>query len=52
MWGKGRVFYSTPGHTEESWNDPDIKTMYFETIKWAMGLTEGSTIPHPRPSHR
>ncbi len=50
MYGKGRVFYSTLGHTEESWQDPDIRTMYFEAIKWVLGMTEGSTAPHPRPS--
>jgi uncharacterized protein len=50
MYGKGRVFYSTLGHTEESWQDPDIRTMYFEAIKWALGLTEGSTASHPRPA--
>ncbi len=49
LYGKGRVFYSTLGHTEESWDDPDIKTMYFEAIKWALRMTEGSTTPHPRP---
>ena len=48
MYGKGRVFYSTLGHTEESWNDPDIQKMYFEAIKWALGMTEGSTASHPR----
>ena len=50
MYGKGRVFYSTLGHTEESWNDPDIRKMYFEAIKWVLGMTEGSTTPHPRPA--
>ena len=50
MYGKGRVFYSTLGHTEESWNDPDIRKMYFEAIKWALGMTEGSTASHPRPA--
>jgi type 1 glutamine amidotransferase len=49
MYGKGRVFYSTLGHTPESWSDPDIRTMYFEAIKWVLGMTEGSTAPHPRP---
>jgi len=49
MYGKGRVFYSTLGHTEESWDDPDIRKMYFEAIKWALGMTEGSTASHPRP---
>jgi len=50
LYGNGRVFYSTLGHTEESWDDPDIKTMYFEAIKWALRMTEGSTTPHPRPA--
>ncbi len=48
-YGKGRVFYSTLGHTEEAWQDPDILKMYSEAIKWALGLTEGSTAPHPGP---
>jgi type 1 glutamine amidotransferase len=48
-YGKGRVFYSTLGHTQESWNDPDIRKMYFEAIKWVLGMTEGSTAAHPRP---
>jgi type 1 glutamine amidotransferase len=49
MYGKGRVFYSSLGHTEESWQDPDIRKMYFEAIRWALGMTEGSTESHPRP---
>ena len=49
-YGKGRVFYSTLGHTEESWEDPDIRKMYFEAIKWALGMTEGNTSSHPRPA--
>lgn len=49
MYGKGRVFYSTLGHTKEAWDDPDIQKMYFEAIKWSLGLTEGSTASHPKP---
>jgi type 1 glutamine amidotransferase len=49
MYGKGRVFYSTLGHTEEAWQDPDIRKMYFEAIKWALGMTDGSTAPHSKP---
>jgi hypothetical protein len=49
MYGKGRVFYSTLGHTSEAWDDPDIQKMYFEAIKWALHMTEGSTQPHPKP---
>ena len=50
MYGKGRVFYSTLGHTEESWDDPDIRKMYFEAIKWTLGMTEGSTASHAEPA--
>jgi uncharacterized protein len=49
MYGKGRVFYSTLGHTKEAWDDPDIQKMYFEAIKWSLGMTEGNTVSHPRP---
>ena len=49
MYGKGRVFYSSLGHTEEAWQDPDIRKMYFEAVKWVLGMTEGSTAPHARP---
>lgn len=48
MYGKGRVFYSTLGHTEESWQDPDIRKMYFEAIKWVLGMTDGSVASHPK----
>jgi hypothetical protein len=50
MYGKGRVFYSTLGHTEESWVDPDVRKMYFEAIRWALWMTDGSTASHPRPA--
>jgi type 1 glutamine amidotransferase len=46
MYGKGRVFYSTLGHTKEAWDDPDIQKMYFEAIKWVLGMTEGRTTSH------
>ncbi len=48
MYGKGKVFYSTLGHTEEAWEDPDIRKMYFEAIKWTLGMTEGSTASHAK----
>jgi type 1 glutamine amidotransferase len=49
MYGKGRVFYSTLGHTNEAWDDPDVVKMYQEAIKWVLGRTDGSVAPHPRP---
>jgi type 1 glutamine amidotransferase len=39
MYGKGRVFYSTFGHTDETWDDPRVQKMYFEAIRWALRLT-------------
>jgi type 1 glutamine amidotransferase len=50
MYGNGRVFYSTLGHTHEAWDDPDIQKMYFEAIKWVLGLTDGTTASHPQPA--
>jgi len=49
MYGKGRVFYSTFGHAPETWDDPRVQKMYLEAIKWSVGLTSGSTTPHPKP---
>ena len=47
MYGKGRVFYSTFGHRDEVWEQPEIRTMYLEAIKWAMGLTDAKIGSHP-----
>jgi type 1 glutamine amidotransferase len=47
-YGKGRVFYSTLGHAPESWDTPLIQTMYFEAMKWSLGLTEGDATPRPK----
>lgn len=48
MYGKGRVFYSTLGHTNEAWDDPDVQKMYLEAIRWVLGRTDGSATPHAR----
>ena len=47
-YGKGRVFYSTLGHVVESWDDPVLQQMYFNGMKWALGLTPGDATPRPR----
>lgn len=49
-YGKGRVFYSTFGHTRESWDDPRMQTMWMEAIKWCTGLSRADATPRPRPS--
>ena len=48
MYGKGRVFYSSLGHTRESWQDPQVQTMYLEAIRWVLGGSEGSTATHAK----
>jgi uncharacterized protein len=46
-YGKGRVFYSTFGHTDESWDDAAMQSMWLEAIKWAMGMTKADVTPRP-----
>ena len=48
MYGKGRVFWSSLGHTNEAWENADVQKMYLEAVKWAMRRTEGSTASHPK----
>ena len=45
MYGKGRVFYSSLGHDAKTWDNPDVYRMYFEAIKWALGLTNVDVTP-------
>jgi type 1 glutamine amidotransferase len=47
-YGKGNVFYSTFGHPDSAWDDPKVQTMYFEAIRWALGLVEYVPRPHPK----
>jgi len=47
MYGKGRVFYSSLGHASETWDNRDVRQMYFEAIKWALGMTDGDATPRP-----
>jgi len=49
MYGKGRVFYSSLGHASATWDNPDVYHMYFEAIKWALGLSEADITPSPLP---
>jgi type 1 glutamine amidotransferase len=44
-YGKGRVFYSSLGHASETWDNRDVAQMYFEAIRWALGLSEGDATP-------
>ncbi|MDZ4800902.1 MAG: ThuA domain-containing protein [Bryobacteraceae bacterium] len=37
---KGRVFYTTMGHTKEIWADPMFQQMLLGGIRWATGLVD------------
>jgi type 1 glutamine amidotransferase len=47
MYGKGRVFYAAFGHSAATWDNPDVYRMYFEAIKWSLGLTDADVTPRP-----
>jgi len=38
MYGKGRVFYSTFGHADEAWDNPQVQKMYLAALKWALRM--------------
>lgn len=49
-YGKGRVFFSSFGHDAKTWDDPDVYRMFYEAIKWSLGLTEADITPRPMPA--
>jgi hypothetical protein len=49
MYGKGRVFYGSFAHDAKNWDNPDVYHMYFEAMKWALGLTDADVTPRPYP---
>jgi type 1 glutamine amidotransferase len=46
-YGQGRVFYGSFSHATELWDRRDIQLMYFEAVKWSLGLTDAEPSPHP-----
>jgi type 1 glutamine amidotransferase len=46
-YGKGRVFSSTLGHSDQSWDDPRVQRLYLEAIRWAVGDSSYPVRPHP-----
>ena len=36
-YGKGRVFVSQIGHEEAAWDRPEIRSLYRQAIRWAIG---------------
>jgi type 1 glutamine amidotransferase len=49
-YGKGRVFYSSLGHDITAWDNPQLQKMWFEAIRWSLGLTSADITPRPRPA--
>jgi type 1 glutamine amidotransferase len=49
-YGKGRVFFSSLGHASSVWDIRDVQQMYFEAIRWALGLTDADPKPHSMPA--
>jgi len=47
MYGKGRVFFGSFGHANESWDNRDVQQMYFEAMRWALGFSDAKLEPHP-----
>lgn len=46
-YGSGRVFFASFGHASTTWDIRDVQQLYFEAIRWALGLTDASPRPHP-----
>lgn len=51
MYGKGRVYYTTLGHVEANWDQPEFQQMMTEAIKWAMGLQNADVTSRPLPQN-
>ena len=50
QYGKGRVFYSSFGHEDDTMDDARIQKMYLGAIKWLMGVVDGDATPRPLPA--
>ena len=48
-YGKGRVYYTSLGHVEATWDKPEFQQMIVEAIKWAMGLENADVTSRPLP---
>lgn len=46
-YGKGRVFFGSFAHDARTWDIRDVRVMYLEAMKWALGLTDATLSPHP-----
>lgn len=49
-YGKGRVFYGSFAHASETWDIRAVQQMYFEALRWALGMTDATPAPHAMPA--
>ena len=47
-YGKGKLFYTSLGHSEAVWDSPAYQKHIIGGIQWALGLQKGSAKPHDR----
>jgi uncharacterized protein len=40
-YGKGRVFYSILGHDADDWDNPLLRQIYFQALRWALRQVDG-----------
>jgi uncharacterized protein len=48
MYGKGRVFYASFAHAASGWDNPDVYHLYFEALKWSLGMSDADVTPRPK----
>jgi type 1 glutamine amidotransferase len=46
-YGRGRVFFGSFAHASSTWDIRELRQMYFEAIRWALGLNDAEVLPHP-----
>ena len=46
LYGKGRVFYSTLAHREDSWLKPEVQTVVLSGLHWVLGDTQADLTPN------
>ena len=49
-YGKGRVFYSSFGHEDDTMDDARIQKMYLGAMKWVLGMADADVTPRPLPA--
>ena len=46
LYGKGRVFYTSLAHREDTWTNPDFQKVLLSGVHWAVGDTQADVTPN------